>query len=56
VITVEDNGNPRGQTSLDRIGLSGFDGTPPGCPNPALSPANGVVTQGDIDVRDAIGG
>ena len=56
VITVEDNGNPTGQTSVDRIGLSGFDGASPGCPNPALSLANGVVTQGDIDVRDAIGG
>jgi hypothetical protein len=53
VITVEDNGNPPGQASLDRIGLSDFNGQPPPCPDPTLSPANGVVTQGDIDVRDA---
>lgn len=53
VVTVEDNGNPAGQASLDRIGLSDFNGQPPLCPDPALSPANGVVTRGDIDVRDA---
>jgi hypothetical protein len=53
VITVEDNGNPPGPGSTDRIGLSGFDGAPPPCPDPTLSPANGVVTRGDVKVRDA---
>jgi hypothetical protein len=53
VITVEDNGNPAGPASPDRIGVRDFNGAPPPCPDPALSPANGVVTRGDIDVRDA---
>jgi hypothetical protein len=53
VITVKDNGNPPGPGSPDRIGVQDFNGDPPPCPDPTASPANGDVTRGDVDVRDA---
>ena len=54
VITVEDNGNPPGPASPDRIGLRDFNGQPPPCPDPPSHLRNGTPTRGDIDVRDAM--
>jgi hypothetical protein len=53
VITIADNGNPPGPTSQDRIGVSDFNGQPRPCPDPDLPRETGVVTRGDINVRDA---